>query len=123
MRHQVKLMNHEYEYELFKQGAKQVQYLIQTLTRAGHGHSPCTVHGPSAIHQINGQDTIVVLTQSEIGRITVNTPGKMTTHVTVDGVTHIMMPGKQINGMMELIQVIGTLMQAPISDGMNEMDG
>ena len=65
----------------------------------------------------------MVLTQSEIGRITINTPGKMTTHVTVDGVTHIMMPGKQINGMMELIQVIGTLMRAPISDGMNEKAG
>ena len=72
---------------------------------------------------INGQDTIMVLTQSAIGRITINTPGKMTTHVTVDGVTHIMMPGKQINGMMELMQVIGTLMQAPDPDGMQEEAG
>ena len=70
-----------------------------------------------------GLDTIKVLVNVTIGRKTISKPGRMTTRATMHGVIHIKMLGKQTPGMKELNQVIGTLMQAPVPDGMKEEAG
>ena len=58
-------------------------------------------------------DTLMVPTGATIGRTTIDK----------DGGIHIKTPGKQTPGMMELNQVIGSLMQAPDPDGMREEVG
>ena len=65
----------------------------------------------------------MVPTEVTIGRTTIDKPGEMEIRTIMHGVIHIMTPGKQTPGMMELNQVIGSLMQAPDPDGMQEEAG
>ena len=58
-------------------------------------------------------DTPMVPTEVTIGRTTIE----------MNGGIHTKTPGKQTPGMKELNQVIGSLMQAPDPDGMQEEVG
>ena len=65
----------------------------------------------------------MVPTEVKIGRTTIDKPGEMKTHTIMHGGIHIKTPGKLTPGMMELMRVIGTRLQAPDLDGMQQEIG
>ena len=81
---------------------------------------PVVLHLPRAVQPIGRTLTRQTVT---IGHTTTDKLGDMEMNNTIHGAIHIKTHGKLTHGMMELMLVIGTLLQAPDLDGMQQEVG